>query len=152
MCLPKYLLFQTSWHRVTPFWLRRCKQRVSYNFWESFCFSDERGQMQLEPIFLPKEMSHLQLWQSSCDPEVMSMGTKSSSPKNCLVATSTLVKCLLPDFLCGKTHRPFFCLSHYYLWDFLLFVAEQIIKRGNQQLQQISDGIKKIKVYVKPLI
>lgn len=41
------------------------------------------------PFLAYKHMSHLQVWQLSCDPEAMSMGTKTSFLRNCLVTTST---------------------------------------------------------------
>lgn len=80
---------------VTPLWPMRCKQaeaKVYSGFWESFCFSAKREQIGRGPplSFLAyKQMSHLQLWQSSCDPEAMSMGTKTSFLRNCLVTAST---------------------------------------------------------------
>lgn len=80
------------------------------------------------PFLAYKHMSHLQLWQLSCDPEAMSMGTKTSFLRNCLVTTSTH-KC--PDFLCRKTHKPCFCLSHYSVQNFLLLAVEQITTREN---------------------
>ena len=80
---PTYLLFQTLHTWVTPFWPMRCKQKLNPTVTaeKAFDFSDRRGQTGPEPPFsflAYKQMSHLQLWQSSCDPETMSMGTKTS--------------------------------------------------------------------------